>query len=65
MGFKINGFTETWFSDNYDSNLVDFEGYSAINCNRKGRSGEGATLLIDNDIEFTIREDLTIKCDDY
>ena len=62
--FNIYGFTETWFRDNNDSNLVDFEGYSAVNCNRKGRSGGGATLFIDNDIEFTIREDLSIKCDD-
>ena len=32
--FNIYGFTETWFRDNNDSNLVDFEGYSAVNCNR-------------------------------
>ena len=29
--FNIYGFTETWFRDNNDSNLVDFEGYSAVN----------------------------------
>ena len=62
--FNIYDFTETWFRDNNDSNLVDFEGYSAVNCYRKGRSGGGATLFIDNDIEFNIREDLSIKCDD-
>ena len=56
--FNIYGFTESWFRDNYDSNLVNFEGYSAVDCNRKGRSGGGATLFIDNDIEYTIREDL-------
>ena len=54
--------TETWFRDSDDSKLVDFDGYSAVNCNRKDRSGGGATLFIDNDIEFI--EDLKIKCDD-
>ena len=62
--FNIYGFTETWFKDNDDSNLVDIEGYSAVNCNRKGRNGGGASLFIDNDIEYTNRDDLTIKCED-
>lgn len=61
--FNIYGFTETWFKCNENANLVDLEGYTAINCNREGRTGGGASLFVDNNIEFTIRDDLTIKCD--
>ena len=64
INIPICWYIDLRFRDNNDSNLVDFEGYPAVNCNRKGRCGGGATLFINNDIEFTIREDLSIKCDD-
>jgi len=42
--FQIYAFTETWFRDNDDANLIDLEDYVNINCNRQDRRGGGASL---------------------
>lgn len=62
--FHVYGFTETWFNSDNDSNLVDIDDYTAINCNRQDRKGGGASLFIDPNIDFKIRPDLTIDCPD-
>ena len=62
--FDIYGFTETWFNSDDDANLVDIEGYSYINCIRKGRTGGGASLFIHPKYNYIDRRDLEINTAD-
>ena len=62
--FDIYAFTETWFRNDYDSNLIDIENYSVIDCIRYGRVGGGTTLFIRPEHQFIRRPDLKINAQD-
>ena len=62
--FDAIGFTETWFNNTDESNLVDLENYNKIDCIRQERTGGGATLFINNKHNFIQRSDLEIIATD-
>lgn len=62
--FDVIAFTETWFNNDDDSNLIDFDNYSKLDCIRYGRNGGGTSLLIHPKHNFIRRPDLKINATD-
>ena len=60
--FDIYGFSETWFNDQHEADLVDLTNYSSVNCMRQERQGGGASLYINPNINFRERNDLKLDC---
>merc|ERR1719232_573493 len=59
MRFKFLGFTETWFKD-HNVDLHGISGYKAVHNYRKDKSGGGVSIFVREDIEFTLKSELTI-----
>ena len=62
--FDVYAFTETWFNSEDDSNLIDLDNYSNIDCIRYGRTGGGTSLFIHPKHNFIRRPDLKINATD-
>ena len=56
--FSVIGIPETWLNDS--SHLVDISGFKFLHKYRKNRTGGGVGLYISNDLEFKLREDLSL-----
>ena len=59
--FDIIAFTETWFNSADESNLIDLNNYTKIDCIRTDRSGGGASLFINLRQKFIQRPDLNLN----
>ena len=62
--FDAIGFTETWFNNSEESNLIDLDNYDKIDCFRPNRTGGGATLFINSKHNFIKRSDLKLNITD-
>ena len=62
--FDVIGFTETWFNNIEESNLIDLDNYDKIDCIRDDRTGGGATIFINSKHNFIQRPDLKINVTD-
>ena len=62
LQFSIIGLTETWLKD-HSRDLYNIDGYSPVHNIRKSRTGGGVSLYIKDNIDFKIREDLTMSND--
>ena len=60
--FSIIGLTETWFNSSL-SNLYTLEGYNSINNSRTIKKGGDVALFVKENIQFSIRKDLSIITD--
>ena len=58
--FTIHGFTESWIS-NHSAGLYGIKGYNVEHNYRKDRKGGGVSLLISDQVEYQLRDDLTIQ----
>ena len=58
--FTIHGFTESWIS-NHSDGLYGMQGYNVEHNYRKDRRGGGVSLFISDQVEYQLREDLTIQ----
>ena len=57
--FSVIGISETWLNDS--SHSVDISGFKFLHCKyRQNRTGGGVGLYISNDLEFKLREDLSL-----
>ena len=57
--FSFIGLTETWLTMN-NAHLYDLKGYSHIYQCREGKKGGGVSLFVTNDLNFHVREDLSV-----
>ena len=55
---SVIGISETWLNDSTHS--VDISGFKFLHKYRKNRTGGGVGLYISNDLEFKLREDLSL-----
>ena len=62
--FDVICFTETWFNNIEESNLIDLDNYDKIDCIRDDRIGGGATIFINSKHNFIQRLDLKINVTD-
>ena len=62
--FDVIGFTETWFNNIEESNLIDLDNYDKIDCIRDDRTGGGATIFINSKHNFIQRLDLKLNVTD-
>ena len=62
--FDIYGFSETWFTHDYDAPLVDIGDFVTENCIRQDRRGGGVSLYINSHLNYSNRPDLSINCSD-
>ncbi|XP_031571341.1 uncharacterized protein LOC116305543 [Actinia tenebrosa] len=61
LTFSLIGITETWLDKrNSSSDYINIEGYNFIQKSRDDRPGGGVGLFIKDDINFKIRNDLTV-----
>ena len=58
--FTIHSFTESWIS-NHSAGLYGMEGYNVEHNYRKDRKGGGVSLFISEEVEYQLRDDLTIQ----
>lgn len=58
--FTIHSFTESWIS-NHSAGLYGMAGYNVEHNYRKDRKGGGVSLFISEEVEYQLREDLTIQ----
>ena len=56
--FSVIGISETWLNDS--SHSVDISGFKFLHKYRQNRTGVGVLLYISNDLEFKLREDLSL-----
>ena len=58
--FSVIGISETWLNDS--SHSVDISGFKYLHKYRQNRTGGGIGLykIISNDLEFKLREDLSL-----
>ena len=56
--FSVIGISETWLNDS--SHSVDISGFKFLHKYRQNRTGVGVGLYISNDLEFKLREDLSL-----
>ena len=56
--FSVIGISETWLNDSAHS--VDINGFKFLHKYRQNRTGGGVGLYISNDLEFKLREDLSL-----
>ena len=56
--FSLIGITETWLKDD-DCDLFAIHGYNVVEKHRQNRSGGGVALFIKDNIEYTIRSELS------
>ena len=56
--FSLIGITETWLKDD-DCDLFAIQGYNVVKKHRQNRSGGGVALFIKDNIEYTIRSELS------
>lgn len=57
--FNIIGLSETWFNEaNHD--LYNLDGYNCVSNYRSHQSGGGVSLLLNKDLTFVLRQDLTM-----
>ena len=56
--FSVIGIFETWLNDS--SHSVDISGFQFLHKYRQNRTGGGVGLYISNDLEFKLREDLSL-----
>ena len=59
---KFIGVSETWLNKNTEQ-LANFENYSAEFSSRKDKEGGGVALYILNNINYKVRNDLKLECD--
>ena len=57
--FPFIGCSETWFKD-HNVNLYGIKGYTAEHNYRKKQSGGGVSIYVKDNIEYTLRKDLTV-----
>ena len=55
---SVIGISETWLNDS--SHSVDISGFKFLPKYRQNRTGGGVGLYISNDLEFKLREDLSL-----
>ena len=56
--FSVLGFTETWLSDCMPP-LIQFNNYKMVECHRNNKKGGGVCLYIHEELEFTVRPDIS------
>ena len=56
--FSVIGISEIWLND--PSHSVDISGFKFLHKYRQNRTGGGVGLYISNDLEFKLREDLSL-----
>ena len=59
--FSLSGLSESWLTPG--SGFVNIPGSNFINQDRKGKSGGGVALYLDENLEFKIRANLNIMTD--
>ena len=62
LQFSIIGLTETWLKE-HSKDLYNIDGYSPVHNIRESRTGGGVSLYIKENIDYRIREDLTVSND--
>ena len=60
--FNFIGLSETWLKEDHDIHSIP--GYASVNNIRKTRQGGGVSLLIQDNIPYKVRTDLTFMQDD-
>lgn len=59
----IIGVSETWLSSEQDKNIFSLPGYNFITNNRHGKRGGGVGLYIPSQLEFQVRQELSVMTD--
>ena len=63
MTFSIIGLTETWLADDCP-HIYDIPTHNLVTRNRKTKSGGGVGIYVSKNINFKVREDLTVFHED-
>ena len=63
--FDVIAMSETWFKDNYLTDIYNIEGYNMFTCNRKNKLGGGVLLYISEFYNCCLNEQMTFDIEDY